>query len=262
MNSLTELPSERQCHKQLFKLVWGDFTCPYCEGKILLRDRYVWCRNCRKKHSVRAETWLKNSKLSFQKIWLIVWCWQKKRGIGATKDIAGVSYPTIRKWFRKMRQRLPRASKDKLSGIVEIDESFFGKRKYGHQTLVVGAIERNTRKLKLKIIQDRERNTLEQFTLGNVALGSKITTDYWRAYDELFLYGYSHTRCNHSIGHFGDTNLIENMWGVMKRHMRSLYHNLAIPDLEYILVEWENRQNNPELFYTVDNYLGYQACSV
>ena len=187
MNSLTELPSERQCHKQLFKIVWGEFTCPYCEGKILLRDRYIWCKCCRKKHSVRAETWLKNSKLSFQKIWLIIWCWQKKRGIGATKDISGVSYPTIRKWFRKLRKRLPEGPEGKLSGIVEIDESFFGKRKFGHQTIVVGAIERTTRKLRLRIIKDREQTTLENFTLDNIELGSEINTDYHRAYDELFL---------------------------------------------------------------------------
>lgn len=228
----------------------------------MLREKYTWCPHCRKKYRVRTETWFKSSKLSFQKIWLIIWCWQRKRGIGATRDVAGISYPTIRKWFRKLREHLPRGNKQKLSGVVEIDESFFGKRKYGRQTIVIGAIERGTRRLRLKIVRDRKQETLEQFTLDAVEVGSEIATDFHSGYNELFLYGYGHKCCNHSTGHFGDTNLIENMWGVIKRHLRTLYHNLSIADLRYILIEWENRQNNPDLFYNVDNYLRELGCSV
>jgi hypothetical protein len=261
MDSLASLPSERQCHKQLYKIVRGKFACPYCDGKILLRDRYVWCGKCRKKYSVRSETWFRGSKLSFQKIWLLIWCWQKKKSIGATKDISGVTYPTIRKWFRQLRRTLPKIYGQKLSGFVEVDESFFGKRKYGRQTIVIGAIERGSRKLRLKIIKDRGRRTLERFTVAHVALGSDVRTDYHEGYNELFLYGYRHERCNHSIGHFGSTNTIENMWGVIKRHLRSLYCNLSITDLKYILIEWENRQNNPALFYNVVSYLRASACS-
>ena len=261
MNSLAALPSERQCHKQLYKILRGNLSCPHCAGKVLLRDRYVWCRKCRKKYSVRSETWFRGSKLSFQKIWLIIWCWQKKKGIGVAKDISGVSYPTIRSWFRKLRRTLPRSHGSKLSGIIEVDESFFGKQKYGRQTIVIGAIERETRRLRLQIIKDRRRRTLERFTLQNVAFGSNVLTDYHEGYNELFLFGYDHRRCNHSIGHFGDTNIIENMWGVIKRHLISLYCNLSITDLKYILIEWENRQNNPDLFCTVDNYLKSRACS-
>ncbi len=265
MNSLAELPSERQCHKQLFKIVWGEFSCPYCNGRILLRDRYVWCPYCRKKHSVRAETWFRGSKLSFQKIWLIIWCWQKKRGIGATRDIVGVTYTTIRRWFRRLRKQLPRHNKEKLAGVIEIDESFFGRRRYGRQTIVIGAIERHKtmgrRRVRLKIIPDRERETIEPFVENNVEVGSLTLTDCLWSYNELELLGYDHEFCNHSKGHFGPTNLIENLWSVTKRHIRSLYNNLSASDLEYILVEWENRQNNPELFYTVEDYLKGAACS-
>jgi hypothetical protein len=55
-----------------------------------------------------------------------------------------------------------------LSGIVEVDESFFGKQKYGRQTMVVGAIERDTRRLRLQVIPDRAQDTLELFLTSTV----------------------------------------------------------------------------------------------
>lgn len=254
MNSLAELPRERQCHKQLFALVFGDAQCPLCHGRLLFRRTYAWCRHCRVKHSVKAATWLRQSNLPFQTLWLLIWCWQRQKGAGATTDITGVSYPTVRRWFARFREHVPESTL-KLSGIVEVDESFFGRQKYGHQTIVVGAIERDTRRLRLQIIPDRAQDTLELFLTATVQRGSHLTTDAHAGYHNLEFYGWTHERCNHSNGHFGPTNMIENMWGVMKRSMRRLYGKLTLPDLPALLREWEQRQNSPELFYTVENYL-------
>jgi len=254
MNSLTSLPRERQCHKLLFKIAYGSIGCPKCSGKLLFRRSYAWCRTCRLKHSLKAATWFKQSNLSFQKIWLLLWCWQYQKGVGATSDIAGVSYPTIRRWFRRFREHLP-ASDLQLSGIVEVDESFFGKQRFGTQTIVVGAIERDTRRVRLQIIPDRAQDSLELFLTACVARSSHITTDAFSSYHDLEFYGYSHERCNHSNGHFGPTNMIENFWGVIKRSLRRLYGKLTLPDLDNILKEWEQRQNQPEMFYNPSNYL-------
>ena len=49
--------------------------------------------------------------------------------------------------------------------------------------------------------------------------------------------------------------MIENFWGVLKRSLRRMYGRLTLADLPDILKEWEQRQNNPEMFYTVDSYL-------
>lgn len=260
MNSLASLPRERQCHIQLFKIVHGSSSCPSCHGRLLFRRSYAWCRICRKKHSVRSVTWFRDSNLSLQKLWLLIWCWQKQKAAGTTVDIVGVSYPTVRRWFRRFRALLP-ASNLKLSGIVEVDESFFGKRRYGAQALVAGAIERDTRRVRLQIIPDRAQDSLELFLTHSVARHSHVTTDAHPGYSDLEYYGYSHERCNHSNGHFGPTNMIENFWGVMKRSLRRLYGRLTLKDLRNILREWEQRQNRPELFYTVDNYLVATLCS-
>lgn len=256
MNSLARLPRERQCHQIIFKLVFGSLRCPNeaCHQRLLFRRTYAWCRLCRVKHRVKAVTWLRQSNLSFQQIWLLVWCWQHHESIGSTSRIVGVSYPTIHRWLSRFRSHLPESTQ-LLSGIVEVDESFFGKQKYGRQTIVVGAIERDTRRLRLQVIPDRAQDTLELFLTATVTRGSHLLTDAHAGYHDLEFYGYSHERCNHSNGHFGPTNKIENMWGVMKRSLRRLYGKLTLPDLAVILKEWEQRQNQPDLFYTVENYL-------
>jgi hypothetical protein len=254
MNSLAGLPRERQCHIQLFKLIYKSSSCPDCSGKLLFRRAYAWCRVCRIKHSVRAVTWFRGSNLPLQKLWLLIWCWQKQKSVGTTVDIVGVSYPTVRRWFRRFRSLVPSSSL-RLSGIVEVDESFFGKRRYGSQCIVVGAIERDTRRVRLQVIPDRAQDSLEIFLSSTVSRGSHINTDAHSGYNDLEYYGYSHERCNHSNGHFGPTNMIENFWGVLKRSLRRLYGKLTLADFKNILREWEQRQNNPELFYTIDNYL-------
>ncbi len=272
MNSLTSIPSGKQCHRELFKLVWGAYTCPKCGSKLLFRSNYEWCRKCRLKSSVKSETNFKHSNLSYQQIYLIIWCWQQKKSVGTIRDIVGISYPTINKWLTKLRGLLPR-DQTKLSGIVEMDESFFGRMRFKTKLksgevksfkLVVGAIESDTRRVRLSMVQERDRETLEQFVLENITAGSHINTDAWGAYSELYLLGYTHDICNHSIGHFGPTNHIENLWGVIKRHLRSVYANrlnFSAQELNLILNEWQIRHNRPALMYNVSNYLNYAACS-
>jgi len=263
MNSIASLPNNWQCHKQLYKIVWGVSYCPDCGGKLLFRPSYEWCKQCRKKSSVKSETFLCNSNLSYQKIWLLIWCWQTGQSMRVTKEIVGVSYMTIRRWLARFRMALPR-DKTVLSGLVEADESFFGKKRFGKQRMVVGAIERDTRRVRFRIIPNRERETLENFIQVAIRVGSHIHTDTWSSYNELPLLGYTHDFCNHSRGHYGPTNMIENMWGVMKRHLRRLYNyrlGFTVDNLNLILNEWQIRQNQPEMMYNVTNYLRATACS-
>lgn len=47
-----------------------------------------------------------------------------------------------------------------LEGVVEVDEAFFGKQRYHNQRLVLGMLERHSRRLKLVVITDRDQDTL------------------------------------------------------------------------------------------------------
>ena len=88
-----------------------------------------------------------------------------------------------------------------LSGVVEVDEAWFGKRKFGGQTIVMGAIERDTKRLKLAIIPDTEQDSLEGFLETNVARNSLVVTDAATGYSGIEWLGYTRESWNHSKGH-------------------------------------------------------------
>jgi transposase-like protein len=141
--------------------------------------------------------------------------------------------------------------------VVEVDEAYFGKKRYGHQVIVIGAIERDTKRLRLRIIPDTEQKTLESFVEDVIAPNSLVVTDCHGGYNDLELLGYAHETWNHSKGHYAGTNHIEQTWSAMKRYMRKLYGNIPTKDLQLILNEWEARHNQPELFTTPEGFLGY-----
>lgn len=263
MKSLTELPSEYKCHQNFYRMVWGDLTCRECGDKrLLFRETYEYCSHCKRKFSAKADSKLfKFSNLSFRQIYALIWCWQHKCSIGEIKNILGLSYPTVSNWLRKLRQALP-ASQPALEGDIEVDGSYFGWRRFGRQRLVIGAISPKTKQIRLKIIKYRNRTEAESFIQDTVKIGSIVSTDGFKGYNELPLLGYIWQNCDHSIGCFGPTNHIENLWSVIKRALRYMYRDLtfSVRDLELILREWENRHNNPELFYNEDDYLK-MACS-
>lgn len=263
MKSLTDIPSEYKCHLNFYRMVWGDLACKHCNRKgILFRKNYEYCPHCKRKFSVKSDTTLfKFCNLTYRQIYALVWCWQHKCSIGEIKNILGLSYPTITLWLRRFRKALPKV-KNILDGNTEVDGSFFGRRKFKSQKLVIGAINPKTKQIRLKIIPKRSRKQAEQFITQTIKVGSAVLTDRFTGYNELPLLGYKWDACDHSTGFFGPTNHIENLWSVIKRTLRYIYRDLTfnLKDLELILKEYENRYNNPNLFYNEDNYLK-TACS-
>ena|GEM_PF-6753586 len=65
--------------------------------------------------------------------------------------------------IERFRTHIPPDGGEMLSGIVAVDEAWFGKRRFGGQKIVIGAIETDTRKLRLQIIPDTEQDSIELF---------------------------------------------------------------------------------------------------
>lgn len=260
MTSLANIPTERRCKQLVHQLLTKKTACKVCGDKLSWRREYGWCRSCRVKVRPKAATWFRGSNLKYRQLFLLLWCFQNRQSPNTARLATGVSYTTVRRWYWRFRATLPKVMPE-LSGVVEVDESFFGKQKYGHQTVVIGAIERDTRRLRLQVIPDRAQDTLELFLTDCVARGSLLLTDAHAGYHDLEFYGYAHERCNHSNGNFGPTNQIENMWGVMKRYLKKLYGCIPTKQLHLILNEWMARQNQPSWFVSPQNYLKATVCS-
>jgi len=194
------------------------------------------------------------SKLSFKKILVLIIAWQRKISPGAIKNLKGISYTAISRWFSRFRKLLP-IYPELLKGIIEVDEAFFGRKKHNNQKIVMGAIERNTNKLKLGEIPDREQDSLEYFLYKKVDTESKLHTDCWTAYYDLYWNGYGHEMHNHSQGKFAGTNHIESVWSNSKRQIRRIYGQIRTTKLPELMTEWEARYNFPELFKNPLTYL-------
>ena len=268
MNSLADLPDEFHCHRNFYKNIRGDLRCKHCGAAgIKFRKNYEYCPCCKKKSSVKADTKVFSfCNLSFRQIYILIWCWQKQCSIGETVKISGLKYPTIKRWLVRFRASLePRT--DVLEGACEVDGSFFGRKRYGKQKLVAGVIcKAKTKKgycIRLKIIHKRDRKNAEDFIEETVKEGSLVITDGFAGYNEITALGYEWFACDHSMGFFGPTNHIENLWSVIKRALRYIYRDLtfSLKDLNLILREYETRYNEPGVFYNVDSYLKMRACS-
>lgn len=255
MASIPPIPSNLECCRLLERIVFGSkLQCYRCISPLHRTKEYYWCKYCRKKIRLKALTWLKDSKLSYQSLYVLILSWQKNLSPGSVKELTGLSYTTIDRWHRKLRTHLPRDRRI-LEGIVEIDESYFGKRRFGNQKLVIGAIARGEKKLRLKIIPNDAKDELEDFVCETTSTESAVHTDAHFGYYDLNLWGFGHTIWNHSRGHFAGTNQIEATWSVIKRRIKRMYGHIRTNRLEEYLPEWEARVNYPELFQEPETYL-------
>ena len=126
----------------------------------------------------------------FKGMW---WFTTRKSGVNAVnlKDLLGLcSYQTAWSWLHKPNQCNIRQGRERLKGIVEVDEFVVGGQKPGKwgrgtnsKTIVVAAVEKRGKKLgriRLQVVPDCSGDILEQFVSTNVAPGSRVITDGWK----------------------------------------------------------------------------------
>lgn len=135
----------------------------------------------------------------------------EKRGVSAKSIQTALglgSYHTAWIVLHKIRRAMTKTSPDMLSGVVEVDESYIGgvspgKRGRGTDKAIQAiAVERlgygkKSKRVRLggvrmRVISDTKRRTLEAFVTDVVAPGSSIHTDAKKEYGQLDRHGYRH----------------------------------------------------------------------
>ncbi len=243
--------------------------CPFCAAKepMFLATRRIWkCRKCRKQFSAKMGTIFNESPIGLDKwmtaAWLIANC---KNGVSSheiARDL-GVTQKTA--WF--MLQRLRTALQDnpdtKLSGEVEVDESFIGgkarnmhsaKRKArmaeGHKGKVIafGMVERGG-KVRTAVVDRRRKRDLQSHIGRNVEVGSAIFSDELLSYEGLSE-NFKHAVINHAVEYARQnvhTNTMENFWSLVKRQIHGTYISVEPFHLFRYLDEQGFRYNHREM---------------
>ncbi len=254
--------TEEACRAYVSALRWPNgFICPECQetkGWHMQRGLY-WCRSCGCQASVTAGTLFHDThkplRVWFEAMWYVT---NQKSGVSALglQRVLGLgSYHTAWNWLHKLRRAMVRPSRDRLDGLVEVDEIFIGGERPGKRgrgaagkALVVVAAqeaEKGIGRIRMRRVADGAGESLEPAVWEMVEPGSVVRTDAWRGYTGLTELGYQHNviRKDPDLGN-NLLPLANRVASLLKRwllgtHQGAVQHS----HLEYYLDEFTFRFN-------------------
>jgi transposase-like protein len=230
------------CREYLSARRWPKgVTCPRCGSKdVLFLEKYNrW--HCRAKHNapqftLKTGTIMEDSPVSLDKwmlaMWQIVNC---KNGISSYEIHRAIGVTQKTAWFldHRIRLALHVGAFEKLSGHVEVDETFVGGKARNMHTdekarkiqgrrgpmgkAIVAAVLERGGKVKTKVIDRRKKKDLQAFVREHVEPKSALYSDALKSYDGLdgeFL----HQVIDHPEAYVDGqihTNGLENFWSLL-----------------------------------------------
>ena len=205
--------NDADCLDYLEWLRWpAGFACSDCghDGGWRLGDGRFRCSGCGGRRSVTAGTIFDRTRTP-----LTVWfnaCWlfaTGKDGISAlslkrTLEIG--SYQTAWAMLHRLRSVLVRPGRDRLAGMVAVDETYIGGeelglaggRARGKKVLTGIAVEvrepKGFGRCRMLPLADASAASLHPFVTDHVEPGATVITDGWQGYHGLEKLGYVHDR--------------------------------------------------------------------
>ncbi len=165
-----------------------------------------------------------------------------RRDLGVTQKTAWIMLQRIRKAFDG-------GDEPPFSGPVEVDEAYFGglrknmskarrKKLEGRgtvgKTAVVGAKDRTSNKVRVKVAPDTTGKTLQGFVRQHAEQGAIVYTDEATAYIGLGR-DFDQEAVNHSVGEYvrgmASTNGMESFWAALRRAYKGVYHKISAKHL-------------------------------
>ena len=205
--------TDDDCLDYLEWLRWPEgFVCPACgqPGGWRLGDGRLRCGSCRSATSVTAGTIFDKTRTPLT-VWFTA-CWvfaTQKDGVSAQslqRALEISSYQTAWAMLHRLRSVLVRPGRERLTGRVEVDETFIGGeepglrggRQKGKKSLVGVAVEvrepKGFGRCRMTILPDASAASLHPFVTGHVAPGATVITDAWQGYSGIEAVGYTRER--------------------------------------------------------------------
>ncbi|HKB68413.1 MAG TPA: IS1595 family transposase [Pyrinomonadaceae bacterium] len=245
------------CREYLIARRWPNgVTCPRCGSESVTEQPKYNRWQCashheRRQFTLKTGTIFEDSPIGLDKwmaaMWMIVNC---KNGVSSYEIHRAIGVTQKSAWFMNHRIRLALGmeSSDKLSGKVEVDETYIGgKARNMHRSAlakrvtefatpytgrnqnigkvaVLGLLERHG-EVRTMVVPNTKRGPLEREVNKHVEQGSTVYSDALRSYNRLGE-DYIHNVINHAEtyvrGHI-HTNGIENFWSLLKRTLGGTY---------------------------------------
>jgi len=247
-------PDEAACAKFLIESRWPDgFVCPRCgfnEYFWLPKRTLLQCKQCGYQASPTTDTVMHRSRMPlkfwFYAAYLVTTHTPGMSALQFQRQVGIPTYETAFTMLHKLRAAMVRQGRDKLSGLVEVDETYVGGKKPGKtgrgaegKVIVAGAVDirgKNANRVRLKVIPNVTQETLTNFVKDNAEEGSTIRTDDWMGYNKLELAGYRH-EIDLGLVH------IHRVFSNFKTWLLGTHHGVSPQHLQAYLNEYTFRFN-------------------
>jgi transposase-like protein len=205
---IRRFPDEAECRKYLYNLRFPEgYVCPKCghNQNWKIGEQLFECTKCGRQTSVISGTVFQDTRKPLMDWFIAIW-WVTTQKNGASalglQQVLGLkSHQTAWTWLHKIRKAMVNPNRTKLSGDVEVDETYIGGEAIGkhgrgaeNKVLVAVAVELDGKKLgrcRMKIIVDASAKSLHSFITENVEVGSNLVTDGWSGYSGVESLGFT-----------------------------------------------------------------------
>ncbi|MCZ8514349.1 IS1595 family transposase [Paenibacillus filicis] len=267
--------TEENCAEYIMSKRWKDgFSCLKCNHTeyYYIRTRQLYeCRKCHYQASITAGTLFHKTKQP-----LTVWFWaiylvaHDKRGKSALSlsDVLGLNYRTAFNMLRKIRAAMKdRDSGYMLSGVVEMDDAYFGAPRKGKdgrgsdKSKAVIALSKDAQNhpefLKIETINGVTIEEIERVAKKHIQPGSMIVSDGHRSYKRLMEVGFVHeAKAYYKEDKDDFLKMLHIIIGNVKAYIQGTYHGLGSTYLQSYFDEFcfrFNRRFNPKEIF--DNWI-------
>jgi len=236
-------------------------TCPACGNKKVWERRTALyrCASCRHDFSVTTGTLFDSThkplRMWFEAIWHVINQKSGASALGLQKVLGLGSYRTAWNWLHKLRRAMVRPGRDRLRGVVEVDEAFLGGPRPGRRgrgaagkTLVLIAAQADGKKIgriRMVRIPDASAASLLPAVDQSIEPGTLIQTDAWKGYGGLKKLGHRH-EVIHPSAELGENLLprINLVVSLLKRWLLGTHQGaVRSQHLDYYLDEFTFRFN-------------------
>lgn len=238
--------SERKC---LTSFLLGR-KCVYCGHQQFWRTGkgYGRCKYCKREKSLKR----------LRREILVISAFRRQQSALLTSIDTSIPYKAVKRIYNNLRLDIVRECEreaERLSGEIELDETYFGGKRKGRRgrgaagkSIVFGLLEQD-RKVYTRLVDDVSKEILMDVIRKKAGKGSVYYTDSFRSYNSLKRYGKHYTlkktkRFSRRLGKRDiHINGIEGFWSFAKHGLYN-YRGVSKSMFPLYLKEMEYRHNH------------------